>query len=137
MQVGDKMLKSCKYCMRIHDSKFDCGKKPQRKKQGNKKDKFRWTTAWQKKREDIKERDKYLCQACIRNLPGTINKYTYNNLSVHHAVPLEEDFEKRLDDNNLITLCDYPHHEMAESGEISLDTILAIIKEQESGKCVT
>lgn len=131
------MLKSCKYCMRIHDSKFDCGKKPQRKKQGNKKDKFRWTTAWQKKREDIKERDKYLCQACIRNLPGTINKYTYNNLSVHHAVPLEEDFEKRLDDNNLITLCDYPHHEMAESGEISLDTILAIIKEQESGKCVT
>lgn len=130
------MLKSCKYCMRIHDSKFDCGKKPQRKKQGNNKDKFRWTAAWQNKRDEIKERDKYLCQACIRNLPGTINKYTYNNLSVHHAIPLEDDFEKRLDNDNLITLCDYPHHEMAESGEIPLYTILSIIKEQECGKRV-
>lgn len=34
------MLKSCKYCMKIHDSKYDCGKKPKRKKQGNDKDKY-------------------------------------------------------------------------------------------------
>jgi len=124
------MLKSCKYCNRIHDSKYDCGKKPQRKKQGNNKDKFRWTSAWQKKREEIKERDKYLCQACIRNLKGTIARYTYDSLSVHHAVPLEDDFEKRLDNDNLLTLCD-PHHELAERGEIPLDIILNIIKEQE------
>lgn len=124
------MLKSCKYCMRIHDSKFDCGKKPQRKKQGNNKDKFRWTSAWQKKREEIKARDKFLCQACIRNLNGTINRYTYDSLSVHHAVSLEDDFEKRLDDDNLITLCEQ-HHEMAEREEIPLDVILNIIKEQE------
>lgn len=50
------MLKSCKYCGRIHDSKYDCGKKPQRKKQGNEKDKFRWSRKWTEKREDIKER---------------------------------------------------------------------------------
>lgn len=24
------MLKSCRYCGRIHDSAYDCGKKPQR-----------------------------------------------------------------------------------------------------------
>lgn len=53
-QVGDWygaycMLKSCKYCLKIHDSKLDCDKKPVRKKYGNNKDKFRWTHAWQKK----------------------------------------------------------------------------------------
>ncbi|WP_312371838.1 HNH endonuclease [Lachnoclostridium sp.] len=124
------MLKSCKYCMRIHDSKYDCGKKPQRKKQGNDKDKFRWTSTWQKKRDEIKERDLYLCQACIRNLKGTLNRYTYFNLSVHHAISLEDDFEKRLDNDNLITLCEL-HHEMAERGDISLDIILNIIREKE------
>lgn len=112
--------------MRIHDSKYDCGKKPQRKKQGNNKDKFRWTQAWQRKREEIKERDKYLCQVCFRN-----NKYNYNDLEVHHAISLEEDFDKRLDNDNLITLCE-EHHEMAESGEISRGMILNIIAEQEN-----
>lgn len=124
------MLKSCKYCMRIHDSNIDCGKKPQRKKQGNNKDKFRWTTAWQKKREEIKGRDKFLCQACIRNLSGTLNRYTYDSLSVHHAIPLEDDFDKRLDNDNLITLCEQ-HHEMAERGEIPYKVIKSIIDEQE------
>ena len=124
------MLKSCKYCMRIHDSKYDCGRKPQRKKQGNNKDRFRWTQAWQRKREEIKDRDKHLCQVCIRNLYDTHNQYTYDDLEVHHAIPLEEDFEKRLDNENLITICE-GHHEMAERGEIPLEVILKIIREQE------
>lgn len=127
---SDNMLKSCKWCMRVHDSKFDCGHKPQRKKQGNDKDKFRWTQAWQKKREEIKERDKYLCQVCIRKLYETVNQYTYDDLEVHHAIPLEEDFDKRLDNDNLLTLCER-HHEMAESGEIPRAEILKIISEQE------
>lgn len=124
------MLKSCKYCNRIHDSKFDCGRKPIRKKQGNNKDRFRWTQAWQKKRDEIKERDKYLCQICIRKLYNTINQYTYNGLEVHHTIPLEEDFDKRLDNNNLLTICG-THHEMAERGEIPRQLILNITKEQE------
>lgn len=124
------MLKSCKYCGRIHDGKFDCGKKPVRKKQGNNKDRFRWTQAWQNKREEIKQRDKYLCQVCIRKLYDTYKQYNYGDLEVHHAIPLEEDFDKRLDNDNLITICEH-HHEMAERGEIPLDTVLNIIKEQE------
>lgn len=124
------MLKSCKYCTRIHDSKFDCGKKPQRRKQCNDKDRFRWTQAWQKKREEIKRRDNYLCQMCIRLLYDTHNRYTYNGLQVHHVIPLEEDFEKRLDNDSLITLCER-HHEMAEKGDISRRKILDIVKEQE------
>lgn len=124
------MLKSCSYCGRIHDSKFDCGKKPVRKKQGNDKDKFRWTQAWQKKREEIKERDSYLCQVCIRKLYDTVNQYNYNDLEVHHAITLEEDFDKRLDNDILLTMCER-HHEMAERGEIPREVILKIIKEQE------
>lgn len=125
------MLKSCKYCGKIHDSKYDCGKKPVRKKQGNNKDRFRWTQAWQKKRKEIKQRDNYLCQICIRKLYDTENQYTYENLEVHHAIPLEVDFDKRLDNDNSLTLCEH-HHEMAESGEIPLNIILKIIKEQEN-----
>jgi hypothetical protein len=124
------MLKSCKYCGRIHDSKYDCGKKPQFKKRDTNKDRFRWTKVWQRKREEIKQRDNYLCQICIRNLYDTHDQYNYNDLSVHHAIPLEEDFERRLDNKILLTICD-PHHEMAESGEIPREIILEIIGEQE------
>lgn len=92
------MLKSCKYCGRVHDRKVDCGQKPVRCKQNNDKDKFRWSRVWQYKREAIKRRDLFLCQICIRNLYDTRNKYTYNNLEVHHAVPLDDDFDRRLDD---------------------------------------
>ena len=125
------MLKSCKHCGRIHDSKYDCGKKPQRQKQGNEKDRFRWTKAWQRKREEIKERDQYLCQICIRKLYNTIVQYNYEKLEVHHAIPLEEDFEKRLDNDTLLTMCEC-HHEKAERGEIPRKLIMSIIQEQEA-----
>jgi 5-methylcytosine-specific restriction endonuclease McrA len=124
------MLKSCQYCGRIHDSKFDCGKKPKCFKKYNDKEKFRKTKVWQKKAESIRQRDKNLCQICIRNLYSTVNQYTYNDLSVHHAVPLEADYDKRLDDDNLITTCER-HHEMMESGKIPLSEVLVIIREQQ------
>lgn len=124
------MLKSCKYCGRIHDTKYDCGMKPKRKcKKYNDTDIFRGSIEWKLKRKEIRERDKQLCQVCIRKLYGTINQYTYNNLSVHHAIPLSEDENKKLDNDNLLTVCDY-HHELAESGEIPREVILSIIAEQ-------
>lgn len=133
------MLRSCKYCGHIHDSKVVCKQKEAAQKQraikyrgrnkGSKADKFRWTKDWQSKREDIKQRDKCLCQICIRKLYGTVYQYNYNNLSVHHAVSLNEDYSKRLDDDNLLTVCD-THHEMCESGEIPREVVLKIISEQ-------
>lgn len=47
-----------------------------------------------------------------------MNELTYKDLEVHHIVPLHEDFDRRLDDDNLISLCQY-HHDMADSGVIS------------------
>jgi 5-methylcytosine-specific restriction endonuclease McrA len=116
--------------MRIHDSRFDCGRKPQRKKQFNDKDRFRSTGAWQAKRIEIKERDHYLCQVCIRKLYDTYKQYNYDDLEVHHAIPLEEDYDRRLDNDILLTICER-HHEMAESGKIPREVILNIIQEQE------
>lgn len=126
------MLKSCKYCGKIHDSKFNCGKKPVRKKiKYTQADKFRSTRDWTKKSIEIKERDNYLCQICIRNLHSTFKQYNYDCLSVHHAIPINNDFDKRLDDNNLLTVCQM-HHEMCESGEIPYEVVKSIIYEQEA-----
>ncbi|MCR1821990.1 HNH endonuclease [Terrisporobacter sp. DSM 29186] len=96
-------------------------------------DKFRWTRSWQKKRDDIRRRDKHLCQICIRKLYNTINKYNYNNLEVHHIVPIKESYDLRLEDTNLITLCEY-HHELAEQGTIPRDELLSIVKAQEEAE---
>ena len=126
------MKKSCVYCGRIHDSKFDCGRKPKRFKKRNIKDAFRSTAVWQRKTVEIKERDGYLCQICLRDLYGTKIRVNNLRLSVHHAIPLQEDYEKRLDNDNLLTVCDM-HHEMAESGEIPYEEIKKIIDEQEQG----
>lgn len=115
------MLKSCKYCGRIHDTKFDCGKKHKRTKPSNDINKFRWSRKWANKRESIKKRDNYLCQVCKIN-----GRYTYDNLEVHHIIPIAEDYEQRLDDENLITLCQ-EHHEKAERGEISKEYLYRLL----------
>ena len=85
-----QMLRACKYCGRIHDSKMRCGSRPASKKKITDKDRIRSSYEWQKKREDIKQRDRYVCQLCIRGLYGTRKRYEHENLSVHHIIPLEE-----------------------------------------------
>lgn len=124
------MLKSCKYCGKIHDSKYICKERPNRKKEVTDADRFRWTGLWREKREEIKKRDLHLCQICIRELYNTVTKYNTNELSVHHNIPINEDYNKRLDNDNLITVCSY-HHEMCENKKIPRDIVQKIINEQE------
>lgn len=121
---------SCAYCGRIHDRSYDCGRRPKQIKRKYEKDAFRSTYAWQRKAEEIKERDHYLCQICIGNLYDTTNRINSTDLSVHHAIPLKESYAKRLDNDNLITVCG-KHHEMAEKGIIPRSEILKIIARQE------
>ncbi|EOS27631.1 hypothetical protein C806_00078 [Lachnospiraceae bacterium 3-1] len=128
------MLKSCTYCGKIHDKKYICpekerAEKKRRKKSSDRENSFRWSRDWKQKAESIKRRDLYLCQACIRNLHGTVNQYNPHQLSVHHIVKLRDDYSRRLDDDNLITLCRM-HHEMAEHGEIQASVLAAIAEEQ-------
>ena len=124
------MKKACLYCGAIHDKGHLCDKKPVYKhfSGGNvrRADKFRGSYDWKMKREHILKRDKYLCVACLNDLKGSDKKYCSENLSVHHIIPLETNYELRLSDDNLITLCE-KHHEMAEKGEILADKLIEII----------
>lgn len=125
------MLRACQYCGRIHDSKLICSKKPKKQRQITETDKFRWTSNWQRKREEIKKRDLYLCQICKRELYNTKTKYNTEDLEVHHNIPINEEYNKRLDNDNLLTVCHY-HHELCESGEIPREEVQRIINEQEN-----
>lgn len=126
------MLKSCSYCGRIHDEKFNCPKKPKysKYKKQTKSNEFRKTNIWKEKSKKIRERDNYICQICLRELYNTHQKYNHQNIQVHHIVPVVEDYELRVDDENLISLCKY-HHDIAEEGKISREELKNIAKEQE------
>lgn len=120
-------LYSCKYCGRIHPKGFDCGRKP---KHGSDKDteerRFRSSQRWTKMSASIRERDHYMCVYCKQQE----NKVTRKEIEVHHIIPVKEDYDRRLDGDNLISLC-REHHEAAEAGQISRKLLLSLAKQQE------
>lgn len=130
------MLRSCKYCGRIHDSRHICPQKQaaQRsrwQKNGGAIDRFHASYRWTQKSLHIRERDRFLCLACRYGLDGKGQRITTSGLSVHHIVPIAEDWDMRLDDDNLITLCE-EHHERAEDGSLSREELRDAVKRQES-----
>ncbi len=122
------MLKTCSICGKIHDINKVCKRKNTKKNTAA--NKFRKTNKWTEKSKNIRKRDNYLCKVCATGKYGTIYRYTYKDLEVHHIIPVEEDYSKRLDSLNLITLC-RKHHEMAESGEISREELKEMIRAEE------
>ena len=128
------MLRSCPYCGRIHDKKYICSKKPIRKKYGTEQNRFRSKNVWTKKAKEIKERDGFLCQICMKKLFETVRQFNSHELEVHHIVPLAEDYDLRLENENLITLC-VRHHKMADDGIIPASLLLEIAKENEENGC--
>ncbi|WP_312288180.1 HNH endonuclease [Terrisporobacter sp.] len=62
--------------------------------------KFYNSRSWKKVRLSALKRDNYLCQDCLSK--GIINS---SWLEVHHITPLKHDYEKRLELENLKTLC--------------------------------
>ena len=125
------MKKSCTYCGRIHDAKELCEKKPKPRKKYNDNNAFRNTMLWQSTREYIKERDRYLCQACLRDAEGTIVRYNSDGLEVHHIQPLYSHYELRIEGTNLITLCGY-HHQQADIGRLKSGWLQRVADFQES-----
>ena len=61
--------------------------------------KFYKTAAWVKARQLALIRDDYLCQHCLKK-----GRYETATL-VHHKIEIREDFDKRLDQDNLEGLC--------------------------------
>lgn len=122
------MLKACSKCGRIHERGYICTAGVQVKQERDSPaDKFRNTQEWRRKSEAIKNRDIHLCRICLTKQYNSQLQYNARRLSVHHIVPLNEDYSKRLDDDNLITLCSY-HHELAEHGAIPRRVLLDLAR---------
>lgn len=111
-----KMLKACSKCGGVHEKSYVCGSGILQKR-NSEADSFRNTRRWRRKAEEIRKRDCNLCRICFEGLYNTRLRFNSEKLSVHHITPIAEDFDKRLESNNLITLCQY-HHELAEKGTI-------------------
>lgn len=109
------MKRYCTICHQIHDGRC----KPIFTRDSNA-DRFRNTQAWRRKSAAILERDYHCCRVCYAG-----GKVVTSDLSVHHITPLAVDFDRRLDDENLITLCRY-HHEQAERGAIRAADLRAL-----------
>ena len=108
------MLKACSRCGKIHKpGECTAGIKYTQKIRDSEADRFRNRKIWRRKADEIHERDGHCCRVCLS--AGVINS---TDLSVHHIVPLKVDYDRKLDNDNLITLCRY-HHEAAEHGRIS------------------
>lgn len=118
------MFKVCSQCGGIHDFNADpC--QAGRIKKDTEAVRFRNTSRWQRKRKEIRERDKYLCQVCLIDAYETQRMYTYDNIEVNHIIPIKEDANKALDNDNLISLCS-PHHKMAGKGQIPRSVLVAL-----------
>ena len=123
---GTDMLQSCAYCGRIHDHRYDCGKRPRKRYIRTEAERGRYTEAWHKKAEEIKSRSYFLCSYCLEN--GAL---TYEGLETHHIVSLRERPDLLLEDTNLICLCRH-HHEMAERGAIPAETLRTLVMKRDS-----
>lgn len=117
------MLVSCRYCSAFHKRGEQCQNRPKHtsyKKETNAITRFRSSRLWQKKRQEIKIRDKYLCQYCKKK-----GIYQFNKLEVHHISPISKAWNKRLKNNNLITLCS-TCHKKADNYEIPIEELKEI-----------
>ena len=71
---------------------------------------FENSAAWRSRREDALRRDKYQCVECRRYGRRTPDGLPVPAELVHHIVPLEVDWNKRLALDNLQSLCRQCHN---------------------------
>lgn len=129
------MLKACQYCGRIHDKRVACSAKRRtmaerdaiQRERSERNRSFRSSGVWRRKAAAIRKRDKDTCLVCLDELRRTYHHSgSLSGTEVHHITPLSDNFDLRLEDENLITLC-RDHHEQAESGGLSADYLRALV----------
>ena len=111
----------CKHCLKIHDREYECDAKSKYKRDKNrcrknsmssdKKiiDRFYSTSEWRKCREEMMKEANYLCEMCLE-----FGKITYNDLHVHHVVKVKDNWNKRIDKDNLIVVCPDCHRQIED-----------------------
>ena len=108
----DMKLISCARCGRIHPwGQCPIPKPVYRGGKRTEARRFRSSARWQRKVEQIQQRDMHMCKMCLAD--GILNM---RDLAVHHIVPITQSDELKLEDSNLITLC-RRHHDMVEGNE--------------------
>lgn len=136
------MLKSCKYCGRVHEASYKCPPKAaaEADRQNRRGDTaaraFRKSARWTNKSRQVRERDHWMCLCCKAKLYisveadsiDSIKDINTHDLSVHHIVPIEEEYNLRLDETNLITVCAM-HHELCEAGTITREEQKKLVRE--------
>ena len=123
------MLKTCSRCGIVPEGHICPYRKYRKREKDGKADKFRKSREWTRKSLEIRQRDRYLCVVCINNLYNTISQYNYDKLEVHHITPINEDYDRRLDNDNLITLCNY-HHKLSDDGYIPREELYRLIERE-------
>jgi 5-methylcytosine-specific restriction endonuclease McrA len=121
------MWKACAKCGKIHEYNKKCYIGDTYRKKNTNANKFRATTQWKNKSEEVRIDSKYLCSVCLDN-----NIYTYDRLEVHHIEPIEHNYERRLDNYNLICLCNN-HHRQAEEGKMDKEYLFKLAEKREEG----
>lgn len=134
------MLKACQYCGRVHDKKYICASRhkimlerdARQRERSERIRRFRSSGAWQRKSEAIRSRDEDTCLVCRAEIDRALHcSGELTGAEVHHIVSLTNDFELRLEDDNLITLC-RSHHEQAEAGEIDVNYLISLAAASEA-----
>lgn len=118
------MFKACSKCGKIHEYSKKCYAGDTHRKKNTNANKFRQTQEWKDKSEEIREDSNYLCSVCLDE-----GVYNYEQLEVHHIDKLEDNYERRLDNYNLICLCN-GHHREAERGKIDKDYLFRLAEKR-------
>ena len=121
------MWRSCSRCGRIHPENSACPK-PSYYRYGDSsatERKFRSSSEWKSKREEIRKESNYLCSVCKDE-----GRYNYNNLEVHHIEKIKDRIDLSLDNENLIVLCT-THHKAADEGKIDKEYLKKLARERE------
>lgn len=128
-KMGDYV--TCKYCGIVPRGHNCPHKKSRVKSLDSESVRFRNTKVWMRKSIEIKQRDRYLCQCCLNNIYNTMSMLNYKAVEVHHITSIKEDYNRRLDNSNLITLCSF-HHKMADKGDIPKGVLYDLVKEKDN-----
>ncbi|MFR3569540.1 MAG: HNH endonuclease [Paraclostridium sordellii] len=94
---------SKKYCEVCEAKANDRHKEYKKYRKDIKEQSFYSSDPWRLKREKIKDKDNGCCLLCL-------NKHRSKPMdTVHHIIELKEDWNKRFEEDNLISLCESCH----------------------------
>lgn len=108
---GCPNLTTTGYCEKHTTSKAENNRYYDKYIRNKKHDRFYHSVAWKKLRDYIWIRDNGMCQQCLKEKKITIGKI------VDHIIPIEIDWNKRLDEDNVWLLCQSCHNKKTAEDE--------------------